>query len=242
MTMVKRKIIGFVLGAWVLSRRVRTILTNIFRPSMTYSDRSDENEWIAFLLHYPAAVLITMCSVKLSFFLYMRTTACGIYGLNFYVNQLINSMLPEKYSYFIEHELSWFYRGHRAVFLKTCKTIRHKQPHLFLPHYMKPNPHSVSAILWYKTHQLFSVGRGCGKGQKSFLTRSRSSISCTVFKVSIYMYISNGVPDRNTIITKFLNENYKNLMNFPLFWLFTSRDAKITDDWIFLGWRLVFST
>jgi hypothetical protein len=47
------------------------------------------------------------------------------------------------------------------VFLKTFKTIRHKQPHLFL-HYMKPNPHSVSAILWHKTHQLFSVLGGGG--------------------------------------------------------------------------------
>jgi len=73
---------------------------------MTSSDGSDENEGMAFLLHYPAAVLITMCSVKLSLLLYIRMTACGIYGLNFYLNQLINSMLPEKYSYFIKHGLS----------------------------------------------------------------------------------------------------------------------------------------
>jgi hypothetical protein len=73
---------------------------------MISSDGSNENDWMAFPLHYPAAALITMCLVKLCLFLYIRTSACGIYGLNFYLNQLIYSMLPEKYSYFIEHELS----------------------------------------------------------------------------------------------------------------------------------------
>jgi len=111
-------------------KRVRAILITIFRPSMASSDGSDENESMTFLLHYPATALITMCSVKLCHFLYTRTNTCDIYWLNFYFNQLIYSTLPEKYSYFIKHELSWFYRGQPAVFLKTFKTIRHKQPHL----------------------------------------------------------------------------------------------------------------
>ena len=84
----------------IITKRVGTILINIFRPSMTSCAGSDENERMAFLLQYPAAVLITMCSVTLCLFLYNRTTACGIYGLNFHFNQLIYSLLPEKYSYF----------------------------------------------------------------------------------------------------------------------------------------------
>jgi len=52
----------------IITKRVGAILTNIFRTSITSSDGSGENEWMAFLLHYPAAALITMCSVKLCFF------------------------------------------------------------------------------------------------------------------------------------------------------------------------------
>jgi hypothetical protein len=155
-------------------------LLYIFRPSMTSSDGSYENEWMTFLLHYPAAALITPCCVTFS--------ACGIYWLNVYLNQLIYSMLQEEYSYFIKHELPWFCRGHPAVFLKIFKTIRHKQPHSSLPHYMKSNPQSVSAVLWHTTHPLFSVVMGNVVRGRSHLFDQDFPVSFAVFKVSRHVH------------------------------------------------------
>jgi hypothetical protein len=47
--MVKRKTIGLVLSVWVLSRKVRANLINIFRSSMNFYGGSDANERMACL-------------------------------------------------------------------------------------------------------------------------------------------------------------------------------------------------